>query len=291
MTTKNPFQPAAPSRLLKVLLFGTSGSGKTLAALTFPGVAFIDAEAGSDAYARIAEVADFEVIHTKSLADVDQAIQFIQSGASGFETLVVDPITVFYDMLKDTARQSAKKGLMGMPEWNQVNNRMNALYNTLTSCPVNVVICAREANEYEGEGLALRKVGPKAAADRNLPYMFDFIVRMNPDYSGTVVKARSLQVRRGTVLPQVSWETLCAAASQPAITTGVTEVKIVHQGDKKWVEAGDVRFWSRQAFRDAGYSADEWDQPGIYSLKDVPFTVFWKANAKGFKEGVKVEAE
>lgn len=74
--------------------------------------------------------------------------------------------------------------------------------------------------------------------------------------------------------------------------TGVTAVKMVEKNGKPCVEAGGVTFWTREPFRQAGYSADEWNKPGtVYNLKDVPFTVFYTVNDKGFKTGVKVEAE
>lgn len=82
-----------------------------------------------------------------------------------------------------------------------------------------------------------------------------------------------------------------APASGELKVTGVTAVKFVQKDDKKWLEAGGVTFWTREPFRQAGYSADEWNKPGVYNLKEVPFTVIYTVNEKNFKTGVKVVAE
>jgi hypothetical protein len=72
--------------------------------------------------------------------------------------------------------------------------------------------------------------------------------------------------------------------------TGVKAVKVVHKGDKKWLDAGGVTFWSRQAFTDAGYDTETWTKPGVIQLKEVPFTVVYTVK-DNFKNGVKVIPE
>lgn len=207
MVNKNPFEKAAPvSKKLKLLFYGPSGSGKTLAALSFPRVAIVDAEGGSDLYAGRKGVPAFSVLRTKTVAELREAISFVRadSGAT-FDTLVIDPISVFYDVLKEATARAAKNGEMGFREWAKVNNTMKAVYNELTSVPVHVVVIGREAVEYEGNGNDLKKVGTKPDADKALTYMFDFVVRFAPDHSGTVVKSRGAEIGEGQRLAQVSW--------------------------------------------------------------------------------------
>jgi hypothetical protein len=213
MTTSNPFQPAAKvAKKLKILIYGASGVGKTLAALTFPRPAVIDTEGGTDLYAGRDGIPAFSVLRAKSLTDVETAIKFIQAdNGKTFETLIIDAITVLYDVQKDAAGKAAKKEDEMTPrDWNKVNKRMVNLYNALTNLPVHVVVVAREAELYEGEGLNLKRVGFKADMDKKGVYIFDFIVRMKADRSGEVIKSRGVNI--GKTVPAVNWDVFTQAA-------------------------------------------------------------------------------
>ncbi len=209
---KNPFQPAEKiAKKLKVLLYGASGSGKTLAALTFPRPAVIDTENGTDLYAGRAGVPAFSVLRAKTLGDVESAVAFIrEDGGRSFDTLVIDAITVLYDVQKDAASKTSKDGEMNPRLWNRVNGRMVALYNMLTSLPVHVVVIARESEMYEGEGLNLKRTGVKPDGDKKMPYMFDFVVRMKMDHSGEIIKSRGVNI--SNAMPVVNWQAFEKAA-------------------------------------------------------------------------------
>lgn len=203
---KNPFEIAQPvQKKLKVLLYGTSGSGKTFAALTFPGVAVIDTEAGSDLYAGRPGIPAFSVLRARTLTDVENAVRFIQQdNGKTFQTLVIDSITVLYNVQMEATARGAKNGEMGYREWAKVNNRMKAIYTSLINLPVHVIVIARETTEYETVNGELRKSGVKPDADKSLVYNFDFVVRMNSDHSGVVQKSRGITGE--PVIRQVNWD-------------------------------------------------------------------------------------
>jgi hypothetical protein len=209
---KNPFQPAEKiAKKLKVLIYGASGSGKTRAGLTFPRPAVIDTENGTDLYAGRPGVPEFSVLRAKTLAEVENAVAFIREDSGRtFDTLIIDAITVLYDVQKDAAAKNGKDGEMNPRLWNRINGRMVALYNSLTNLPVHVVVIARESELYEGEGLNLKKTGTKPDADKKIPYMFDFVVRMKADHSGEIVKSRGVNV--GSTMPTVNWQAFEKAA-------------------------------------------------------------------------------
>jgi energy-coupling factor transporter ATP-binding protein EcfA2 len=210
--SKNPFQPAEKiAKKLKVLIYGASGSGKTRAALTFPGVAVIDTENGTDLYAGRPGVSAFSVLRAKTLSEVEEAVKFIrEDNGKTFQTLVIDAITVLYDVQKEAAAKQGKDGEMNPRLWNRVNGRMVALYNSLINLPTHVVVIAREAELYEGEGLNLKRTGFKADADKKIPYLFDFVVRMTADHSGQIIKSRGTNLT--TTMPTVNWEAFEKAA-------------------------------------------------------------------------------
>jgi hypothetical protein len=204
---RNPFAPATPvAKKLKVLLYGASGSGKTIAALTWPRPAVVDAEGGSELY-RGRHGFEVLVFDTKNVLELEQAIQFVrEDGGKSIDTLVIDPITVFYDVLKDATARQTKDGSLGFREWARVNARMKSVYNALTGLPVHVVVVARESIEYEGSGNDMRKTGQKPDSDKALPYIFDFVIRMNPDHRGALVKSRGVDMlQEKRTLPAVNW--------------------------------------------------------------------------------------
>lgn len=213
---RNPFILAKPvQKKLKILLYGASGTGKTLAALTFPKCAYIDAEGGADLYAGRPGIQDFHILRTKGLSQLEQAISFIeQDKGATFETLIIDPITVFYDVEKQALTERNKNKWMDMQEWAKLNNRMKSVYNRLTNLPTHVIIIAREANEYEGEGFNLKKVGFKPDADKSLPYLVDFSIRMLPDHTGVIDKSRGYQFGNNGKIEKVQWSAFEPIANQ-----------------------------------------------------------------------------
>lgn len=236
---KNPFQPATKvAKKLKVLIYGASGSGKTRAALTFPRAAVIDTENGTDLYAGRSGVPAFSVLRAKTLKEVEDAVAFIRedNGAS-FDTLVIDAITVLYDVQKEAAAKQGKDGEMNPRLWNRVNGRMVALYNSLINLPVHVVVIAREAELYEGEGLNLKRTGFKADADKKVSYLFDFVVRMTMDHSGQIIKSRGVNL--STAMPVVTWEAFEKAAglfTDGAQTHVLSDDKAVESDAAAYVE-------------------------------------------------------
>lgn len=196
-------KPVAKS--LKVLLYGPSGSGKTIAALTFPRVLLVDAESGSDLYAGRPGVAEFHRTRIKTTSELDEVIQHVEKDAGRtYGTLVIDPISVFYAVEKNAKSANDTKQL-GFREWSKINNRMNSIYNRLTSLNIHVVLIAREAVEYAGEDQNLKKVGVKPDADKNLVYSMDFVVRLTPDHAGIVEKSRGVTVGQNGRLQKVDW--------------------------------------------------------------------------------------
>lgn len=212
---RNPFEQAKPvSRKLKIGMFGPSGSGKTFAALTFPRVAIVDAEGGTDLYAGRKGVQPFVVMRTKAVSELRDAIAWVRAdNGKTVDTLVIDPITVFYDVLKDATARATKNGDIGFREWARINGAMKAIYNELTSLPVHVIVIAREAVEYEGTGNDLKKVGVKADADKALVYMLDFVLRFNPDHSATVLKSRGSDLGERQRIERVTWDVFKALAA------------------------------------------------------------------------------
>lgn len=212
---RNPFELATPvAKKTKVLLYGPSGSGKTLAGLSWPRVAVIDTEGGTDLYAGRAGIAPFHILRAKTIAQVKDALTFIQEDKGRtFDTLMLDPVTVIYDVTKEAAARTSRNGELGFREWGQINNKMKWLYNELTNLPIHVVATARQAIEYETVNGELRKSGQKPDADKALVYIFDFVLRLLPDHSAIVEKSRGVEMGEGGQLAKVDWSVFAPIAA------------------------------------------------------------------------------
>ena len=96
--TGNPFMKEDNKLArVKALISGDTGSGKTSIALNFPKVCVLDTERGTTAYAG---KKDFEVLHTTSYEAMSRAVDYLLKNDHGYETLVIDPITVLWESLQ-----------------------------------------------------------------------------------------------------------------------------------------------------------------------------------------------
>lgn len=198
--TANPFRPAeqvAPK--VKALIFGASGVGKTFLALTAPGrIAVIDTEGGTAFYAnRVGPkgLSEFDVLTTKTFAQVEQAIVYLKANPGSYETLVIDPVTVLYETLQDAAqdrraevRRNAEADLE-MLDWQRIKRAYKRLMTDLVNLPMHVVVVAREADLTEervgSNGRKERvKVGFKPGAEKDTDYYFDTVIRLVPASKG-----------------------------------------------------------------------------------------------------------
>jgi hypothetical protein len=189
------FQPATQvQKKLKVLVYGESGTGKTTLALTFPRPAVIDTEGGTELYGGRS---DFHVFRTKSYKDILSALAYIeQDGGQNFDTLVLDPITVIYQVLQEAAAK--QNGMIDIQGWGKIRGFMNRLYTRLANLPVHVVVVARQKDNIKRQGDKLIQAGVRADADKQIEYMFDFVLRMHHSDDGTARKAQVIKDRSGS---------------------------------------------------------------------------------------------
>ena len=196
----NPFRPAeqvAPK--VKALVYGPSGVGKTYLALTSPGpIAVIDTEGGTAFYAnRVGKggLSEFDVLPTKTFAQVEQAVAYIRDNPGHYQTLVVDPVTVLYETLQDAAqhrraevRRDAEADLE-MLDWQRIKRAYKRLMTDLVNLPLHVIVTAREGELSEertnSRGRTERvKIGVKPDAEKSTAYYFDTVVRLVPAAKG-----------------------------------------------------------------------------------------------------------
>lgn len=181
------FQKASQvKKNLKVLIYGPSGTGKTHLALTFPTPAVVDMEGGTDLFA---DRFDFSVLHSKDYREVIKAVDHVANAKNGFETLVIDPVTVLWQVLMEAgqivAEKRAVKGkrnpdeaTLALRDWGIIKQRVNALYTRLVNMPCHVVVVGRIKDINEKKGNDIVKVGERVDAEKSTEYVFDIVIKL-----------------------------------------------------------------------------------------------------------------
>jgi len=201
------------NKKLKVLVYGPSGAGKTHLALTFPKVAAIDCEGGTELFS---DRFDFDVLRTKNIDEVLAALESIDPKEYG--TVVVDPVTVLWQVLMEAGqiaaenrakrqRRNPEEATLTPRDWGIIKRKVNALYTRLVNMPVHVVVCGRIKDVNESRGTEVVKVGERVDAEKSTEYLFDIIIKLvieNGKRIGIVEKDRSGKLQ-GKRIPDPSF--------------------------------------------------------------------------------------
>lgn len=183
-------KPAKKKIGLKVLIYGTYGTGKTIFGLSFPNVALIDSENGATFYENNPQFnKNLRLVDNfQSFKELEDTIDDLKDNYKeyGIETLVIDSETKIYENLKEVVmnveeKRARRKGgdeddtNLSVRSWGRikyVGNKLQNLKIDLTSSGVNVVSIS-QAKELK------KKVGDEFivsgyANDMNAKSEFDY---------------------------------------------------------------------------------------------------------------------
>ena len=210
---QSPFRPAeSTDRRLKLLLWGDSGSGKTTLSAQFPGVAMIDLEGGADHYGTSF---DFEILKATTADEIGQAVDWLLTHDHPYQTLVVDPISLYWDSLQRKwsdiflRRNKGSKGHrleyydLQPRDWMTIKADHKEFIRKLIQLDMNVIVTARQKTLYADQGF-MRAVGQTFDGEKSLPYLFDSILRLYRDDQGQFM-AENLK-DRSNILPHGHFE-------------------------------------------------------------------------------------
>lgn len=206
----SPFQKARSlDKRLKLFLWGDSGVGKTTLALQFPTPVVIDLEGGADLYG---ESFDFDVLRASTADEVMEAARWLLTHPHGYRTLVIDPVTVYWDALQKKwsdiflRRNKGSKGFkfefydLQPRDWMTVKAEFKDVIRTLIALDMNVIVTARQKVQYADGGF-MKAIGETFDGEKSLPYLFDTIVRLSRDdkgrFLGECLKDRSNRLPLG----------------------------------------------------------------------------------------------
>lgn len=183
-------KPEKIEKRLKALFYGTSGVGKTTAAISFPKVYLIDTERGAEnsQYTSKLSKNGGVIFQTSDFDEVLIEVKSLLTEKHEYVTLVIDPLTTLYNDLLD--KSAAKNGTEFGRHYSEANKRIKHLLNLLLRLDMNVVITSHAKNEY-GQNLSI--LGTTFDCFKKIDYLMDLVFEVSKrgkDRVGIVKKSR-----------------------------------------------------------------------------------------------------
>lgn len=206
---KNPFaKPDSVARHLKIAVTGKSGTGKTCFGLDAKNhglgpVAVLSNEAGDVHYIGHARWGGFDRLATQSLAQVEDALAYLEANPGAYGTLVTDTVTGLYEALVEA--KSKEDGSVAMRDWGLIKRKWKSIMARLNNLPVNIVAVVHENDlvEVDSKGSS-RIVGQKLDAEKSFERNPDVLIRLaivDGKRVGIVLKDRTGTYQTGDRVP------------------------------------------------------------------------------------------
>jgi len=184
MTQQMFVKATKAKRFFKVALWGDKKSGKTLGALSFPKCSVIDGERGTLMYS---DKFNFDVRDANHWTELLDTLDWLEKNEHGFMTLVIDPLTIFWQDLCDAqveyVRNRRGNEILSTGDWGMIKRRWKAMLNRLIDLDMHVVLVMREKDQYDsyidpktGEEKSRRTGEHLMDAEKSTGYVFDFIL-------------------------------------------------------------------------------------------------------------------
>ena len=163
----DPFVLLKPNNAhVKFLIWGGSGTGKTLWSLSADNVAYISLESGADRYSSL----EISAFRPKNLAELGRALNFLKADAGHYQTVVVDSVSVAWSMFMEELIPNSAKA-----DWVMVKGRWKKFLRTLLALEKDVILIGR-AKEARSEGAWYVKSGDFVLdSEVSTGFEFDFV--------------------------------------------------------------------------------------------------------------------
>ena len=193
-----------PTRL-KAFVYGETGTGKTITALSFPKPAVVDTEKGTTHYGKYKE---FYVLPAKDPKTIHAALDELLLDPKGFKTFVLDSFTVVYEaiVLAVENRMKAKTGnpnySIQPPDYKIVKSEMKNLIHKMISLDMNLIVTARAKKKY-AQGEFMKEEGIAPDIPDYVPYEFDVNIELHRDQNTST--AEVIKDRTNTLPPSFEY--------------------------------------------------------------------------------------
>lgn len=178
---------------LKILLYGTDGTSKSVIALGFPKIAIVDTESKLGVYESnpLFNENIEAIIDTAEYYEVCDAMDEVLQHADEIDTFIIDSETNLYEsmqvaMMELEESRAKKKGqniddsVVSQRGWGKVklnNARLKNLKAQLSAKGITIICIAHKEDEMQKVGEQNIKVGEKPALRKNSTHDYDVIIR------------------------------------------------------------------------------------------------------------------
>lgn len=206
MTRFKKYTQGDPRRL-KMLVFGDTGSGKTVTALQMPDPAVIDTERGCDWYKGTFQDAGF--VQTSDPREIRGAIKEIIDDPGDYKTLVIDSFTIFQEAIeerhlnKKRAEKQNPNYVFTPLDYKYIKNAVRSVIHDLLAVDLNVICTAKAKPIYDQSDASFmgKVIGYQPEVRKEVPYLFDVVIELRVDNDG--VRQAVVHKDRTNTLPRV----------------------------------------------------------------------------------------
>lgn len=237
MSRFKPSSETAKHPVMKILLWGPPGAGKTHFMMGAPKLALIDVETRASNFAvRRAKSGqlEFDFVHAEvsSLVDFAEILKEIRDGKVDCESVGVDSGSAIYLKFVEehTALKETNKGRVYTTDYVTVNRRFISSLNFVFSLSgKNLIYSMHSAIKYEHDGNNLKPIGTQFVGDEKFRFGFDYIFRLQPQGDPTknppvfhCEKTSSPNLKLGAAIPGLTFAQLRDICHSSSVAEGKT---------------------------------------------------------------------
>jgi len=183
-------------KFLKIMIYGGAGTGKTLFSLGFPNPAIIDFEGGCNHYHDI----NFDLCKVDSLKGFLNALDAFE--VSDYETLIIDPITILWEILREDWALRKGKAELRPQDWFSLRKEWRSLIlQRIRNIEANVIVIAREKDVLSylknREKVEIVSAGKTFDGEKNLEYEFDLVLNSFVDGERFFFNVKKTRINNG----------------------------------------------------------------------------------------------
>ena len=217
-------KPNSRKKGLKMLVYGQSGTGKTVLGLSFPKIVAVDSEDGYAWYEGTDRAKNIVgILDTQSFEDLSNLLDDLEDSIDEFDTLIVDSETKIHENIQEALieveeSRALRKGkdvldanlsIRSYGKIKQLESRLQNLKVKLASQGINIVSIAQAQDEMKDMGNNKRiKIGEKPNMAKNAQFDYDVVLRLfvkDGKYMGIVEKDRTETYERGAEIENPSY--------------------------------------------------------------------------------------
>ncbi len=228
-------------RRFKLCIYGGPSTGKTILALTFPKIAYVDLEGGVGWYIGrkiIPEQNTEFLLHQTELAYevikvIDEVEECVKDSPGEIESLALDPVSIFWEALQDgflrRLQANNRNAEIKFNHWKQIKAPYKRAITKLINLPVHLILIGRESPKYRMEKGQLIEDGTTIQTEKDTPYIADIFVRMvkqtdadgNIRFMSEIEKDRTNMMKVGERIENLTFQKLLKMAERAGILDSI----------------------------------------------------------------------